>query len=178
MATAKKEEAVAALRKRLEDAQSVVLADFTGLDVEGMTALRSEFRKNESSFFVVKNTLGRIAIRERKLAGLDRFLEAGPTGWAVTSADPTSPARVLMEFAKTHGRPVVKGGFFDGAFLTAEDVGRVANLPPKPVLVAQILGLLQAPVQGVAGTLHAVMTSLAVAADEIRKQKEAGGGAS
>lgn len=174
MPTKRKEEAVETLKKRLENAQAIVLADFTGLDVDGINELRREFRKSESSFFVIKNTLGRIAVRDTDMEGLTKFFEAGPTGWAVTEADPTGPAKVLMEFAKTRNLPQVKGGYIDGAVLTPEEVKRVAALPAKPVLVAQILGLLNAPVTGIAGTLSAVMTSLAVAVDEIRKQKEAG----
>jgi len=81
----------------------------------------------------------------------------------------------LMEFARTHNNmPAVKGGFIDGAVLNADQVQKVASLPPKTVLVAQIMGLVNAPMQGVVSTIHAVMTSLAVAADEIRKQKEGG----
>jgi large subunit ribosomal protein L10 len=173
MPTAKKVDSVATLKKKLENAQAVVLADFTGLNVEGISKLRREFRKNKSEFFVIKNTLGKIAARDMKMEGLERFLDRGPTGWAVTSADPTAPAKILMEFARTHGdRPVVKGGFIDGSVLSADEVKKVANLPPKAVLVAQIMGLVNAPLQGVVSTVHAVMTSLAVAADEIRKQKE------
>ncbi len=175
MTTPRKEKSIAALKGKLEGVQSVVLTDFTGLDVEGMTELRREFRKNNAHFMVIKNTLGRIVVRDLKLDGLEKYLESGPTGWAVTSADPTAPAKVLKDFAKVHKVPTVKGGYIDGAALTPEEVQRVADLPTKPVLVAQILGLLNSPVQGIAGTIHAVMTSLAVAADEIRKQKEAGG---
>lgn len=175
MTTPRKEESVAALKEKLENVQSVVLADFTGLDVEGMNELRREFRKNDAHFMVIKNTLGRIVVRDLKLDGLEKYLDSGPTGWAVTSADPTAPARVLKDYARLHKIPTVKGGYFDGAALSPDQVRKVADLPAKPVLVAQILGLLNSPVQGIAGTLHAVMTSLAVATDEIRKQKEAGG---
>ncbi len=175
MATPKKAEAVAVLKKKLESSQGVVLADFTGLDVENMTALRREFRKNGSEFLIVKNTLARLAVRESGMEGLGRYLE-GPTGWAMAMEDPVSAAKVLMEFAKTHQFPKVKGGYIEGAVLSPEEVLRVADLPAKPVLVAQILGLIVAPIQGVAGAVHAVMTSLAVAVDEIKKQKEASGG--
>lgn len=175
MPTPKKEEAVAALRKKLEGAQAVVLADFTGLTVEGINKLRREFRRNQSEFYVIKNTLGRIAIRETEMEGLEKYFEGGPTGWAVTTADPTGPAKILKEFAKIHKLPTVKGGYIDGAVLNAEQIQRVADLPAKPVLVAQVLGLLNAPITGVAGALSAVMTSIAIAVDEIRKQKEAGG---
>lgn len=176
MPTAKKVETVATLKKKLENAEGVVLADFTGLTVDGLSRLRREFRKNRSEFYVIKNTLGKIAARDMSMEGLERFLDRGPTGWAVTTADPTTPAKILMEFARANNNlPVVKGGFIDGAVLNADEVKRVANLPPKAVLVAQIMGLINAPAQGIAGTVHAVMTSLAVAADEIRKKKEGGG---
>lgn len=174
MPTPKKEQAVATLKQMLEGAQAVVLADFSGLDVERINQLRREFRKNGSDFYVIKNTLGRIAAREMNMEELTRCFEAGPTAWAVTSGDPTAPAKVLLEFAKTHKLPQVKGGYIDGAVLSADEVRRVAELPAKPVLIAQIMGLLNAPVTGVAGTIQAVFTSLAVAVDEIRKQKEAG----
>jgi len=175
MPTPRKVEAVETLRAKLADAQGVVLADFTGLDVQKISELRREFRKNDSEFFVVKNTLGLIAAKECGMEGLEEYLD-GPTGWAVTSADATAPARVIKEFHRVHSLPKVKGGFIDGAVVSPDQVVRIADLPAKPVLVAQILGLIQSPIQGVAGVLHAVMTHLAVAADEIRKQKETGGG--
>ena len=174
MPSEKKVEAVAALKEKLEGAQAVVLADFTGLDVEKLNELRREFRKSDSRFYVFKNTLGRLAVREVGMEGLEQFLE-GPTGWAVAVGDPVAPAKVIKEFAKTHELPKVKGGYIDGAVLMPEEVKRVADLPPKPILVAQVLGLVQGPVTGVAGTLKSVISSLAVAVEEIRKQKEAGG---
>ncbi|MFH1277057.1 MAG: 50S ribosomal protein L10 [Candidatus Eisenbacteria bacterium] len=174
MPTPKKEAAVATLKKKLEGAQAVVLADFTGLTVERINELRRQFYKNDAEFYVIKNTLGRIAVRETDMEGLTKYFEGGPTGWAVTSSDPTIPAKVLTEFAKIHKLPALKGGYIDGAVLNAEQIQRVAELPAKPVLVAQVLGLLNAPITGVAGAVNAVMTYLAVAVDEIRKQKEAG----
>ncbi|RPJ46505.1 MAG: 50S ribosomal protein L10 [Candidatus Latescibacterota bacterium] len=176
MPTPKKVETVATLKRKLDGAQGVVLADFTGLTVEGISRLRREFRKSGSEFYVIKNTLGKIAARDMQMGGLEKFLDHGPTGWAVTTADPTSPAKILMDFARTNNNiPAVKGGYIDGAVLNAEEIKRVANLPPKAVLVAQIMGLVNAPIRGVASTVYAVMASLAVATDEIRKQKEGAG---
>ncbi|MFH1681232.1 MAG: 50S ribosomal protein L10 [Candidatus Eisenbacteria bacterium] len=176
MPTPRKVESVATLKKKLESAQAVVLADFTGLSVDGISRLRREFRKSGSEFFVIKNTLGRIAARDMNMEGLERFLDRGPTGWAVAIADPIAPAKVIKDFAKANNDlPVVKGGFIDGSVLSAVEIARVADLPPKPVLVAQIMGLVNAPMQGVVSTVQAVMTSLAVAVEEIRKKKEGGG---
>lgn len=175
MPAAKKIELVEELKTKLENAQGVVLADFTGLDVEKLTQLRRECRKSDSTFFVIKNTLALRAIEEVGMGGLGEFLE-GPTGWAITGGDAVTPAQVLSEFSREHQLPKIKGGFFDGVVASAEDVATIASLPAKPVLIAQILGLIQSPVQGLAGGLNAVVASLARAVEEIRKQKEAGGG--
>lgn len=175
MATARKVQLVEDLRNKLENASGVVLADFTGLDVERLTQLRRECRNTDSSFFVIKNTLALRAIEQVGMEGLGEFLD-GPTGWAITGGDAVTPAQILSNFAKEHKLPQIKGGFFDGVVASAEDVAAIATLPTKPVLIAQILGLIQSPVQGLAGGLNAVVASLAIAVEEIRKQKEAGGG--
>lgn len=175
MPTPKNVEAVASLRDKLEKAQSVVLADFTGLDAQKINELRREFRNNDSELLVIKNTLGILAARESGMADLEQYLE-GPTAWAMAHKDPTAPARVLKEFRKLHKLPRVKGGFIDGIVISPDQVRKVADIPPKPVLVAQILGLIQSSTQGIGGVLRAVMTSVVVAVDEIKKQKETGGG--
>ncbi len=175
MPTERKVQLIDELTSRLENANGVVLADFTGLDVEGLTQLRRECRNSESSFFVIKNTLALRAIKQVGMEGLGEFLE-GPTGWAISGGDAVAPAQILSNFAKEHKLPTIKGGFFDGVVANAEDVEAIAKLPTKPVLIAQILGLIQSPVQGLAGGLNAVVASLAIAVEEIRKQKEAGGG--
>jgi len=175
MATAIKVETVEELARKLGNAKGVVLADFTGLNVENITQLRRNCRASETEFVVVKNTLARLAVKEAGLDGLEAYLQ-GPTGWAITRADSVTPAKVLSDFAKEHKLPKIKGGYIDGNALSPDQVERIAELPTKPVLIAQILGLIQSPVQGLAGGLHAVMTGLAIAVEEIRKQKETGGG--
>ena len=175
MPTARKVQLVEDLKTQLENAQGVVLADFTGLDVKKMTQLRRECRKAESSFFVIKNTLALHAIKEVGMEGLGQFLE-GPTGWAITGGDAVTPAQILNDFSKEHKLHHIKGGFFDGVVASAEEVAAIAILPSKPVLIAQIMGLIQSPMQGLAGGLNEVVASLARALDEVRKQKEAGGG--
>ncbi len=175
MATATKVELVADLAERFKGAQGVVLADFTGLTVEKITELRRACLKGESKFYVVKNTLAKLALKEAGITGLDQYLE-GPTGWAITEVDAVAPAKVLSDFAKANKLPRIKAGYIDGSVLDAAGVGAIADLPPKPVLIAQIAGLINAPVTGIAAGLNAVMQGLAVGLDEVRKQKEAGGG--
>lgn len=175
MATAQKVELVADLTEKLKSAQGVVLADFTGLTVEKITKLRRACLAGESQFYVVKNTLAKRALKEAGIEGLDEYL-AGPTGWAITEVDAVAPAKVLSDFAKENDLPKIKAGYIDGSVLNADDVGAIAKLPSKPVLMAQIAGLIQAPVTGIAAGVNAVMASLAIAMEEVRKQKEAGGG--
>ncbi|NNE08804.1 MAG: 50S ribosomal protein L10 [Gemmatimonadetes bacterium] len=175
MATATKVELVADLAERFKSAEGVVLADFTGLTVEKITELRRACLKGESQFYVVKNTLAKRALKEAGITGLDEYLQ-GPTGWAITEVDAVAPAKVLSDFAKENKLPKIKAGYIDGSVLDAAGVGQIADLPPKPVLMAQIAGLINAPVTGIAAGLNAVMQGLAVGLDEVRKQKEAGGG--
>ncbi len=168
-------EAVEAFKERLSTAQGVVIADFSGLDVESITELRRKCRKAETRFLVVKNTLAIHAIKQVGMDGLEEFL-SGPTGWAIADSDPIAPAKILSDFAKEHKLPKIKGGFIDGRVVSPDEVAEVAKLPSKPVLIAQIAGLINAPVQGIAGGIQAVLASLALAVEEVRKVKEAGGG--
>lgn len=175
MATATKVELVADLAERFKSAEGVVLADFTGLTVEKITELRRACLKGESKFYVVKNTLAKLALKEAGITGLDEYLE-GPTGWAITEVDAVAPAKILSDFAKDNKLPKIKAGYIDGSVLDAEGVGVIAKLPSKLVLIAQIAGLINAPLTGIAAGMNAVMQGLAVGLDEVRKQKEAGGG--
>src|SRR5262245_54299310 len=107
MATAEKEQTVQQMNDELKDAKGLLLADFTGMDVETVTALRATLRASGVQYKVVKNTLLRIACRERGLEVLEPYLE-GPTAVAYSTTSEVEPVRVIVEFAKKHERPAVK----------------------------------------------------------------------
>ena len=176
MATPEKIAVVEELMKDLADSKGVYLADFTGLTVEKVTALRRAFRKSRSHFIVAKNTLAKRAIKGSPLEPLSEHFR-GPTGIAYSTEDPVAPAKVLTDFGKENEGFKVKVGYIQGAIVSAKDVGAIAGLPPKEVLVAQALGIIQSPMRGLVTVINNVMTGLVVALEEIRKQKEASAGA-
>ena len=162
---------VAAIREKLEKAQSVVLIDYRGLTVAEVTELRNEFRKAGVEYQVLKNTLIRKAANEMGITGLDNILE-GPTAVAFGMEDPASAAKIISEFAKKTKKTEVKAGLLGTEVLDAKGVQALADLPPKEVLVARIMGSLNAPITNFVGVLSATLRSLVYAIDAVRKSKE------
>ena len=150
-----KKAVVAELIETLKNAQSGVLFDYRGLTVEEDTQLRNELRAAGVSYHVVKNTLTRFAANEVGLNDLDPILH-GPTALAISENDAVAPARVLSKFAKDHEVVSIKAGFMDGKVLSVNEVEMYANIPSKEVLIAKMLGSLQAPISKLVRTLDAV----------------------
>ena len=153
-----KQQIVADLTERIKNAKSGVIVSYMGLNVQEDTELRRELRKNNVEYTVVKNTLTRMATKN---VGYDALSDVfnGTTALA-TSEDFTAPAKVLCEFAKKHENLVVKAGFIDGEILDADGVIELSKIPSKEVLLAQLVGSLQGPIQKLAATLDALATKL------------------
>jgi len=175
MPTAEKITAVEELTKELGASKGVYLADFSGLTVEKITTLRRAFRKSGSRFVVSKNTLAKLAIKGTPMEPLGSQMR-GNTGIAYSHVDPVAPAKVLADFLKENENFKVKGAYVDGAIIDARQVGDIAKLPPKEVLVAQALGIIQSPMRGIVTCINGVMAGMVIAIEEIRKKKEAAGG--
>lgn len=157
-----KKAVVASLAETLKNAQSGVLFDYRGLTVEEDTKLRNELREAGVSYHVVKNTLTRFAAKEVGLGELDDILN-GPTALAVSDSDAVAPARVLAKFAKDHDVVSIKAGFIDGKVIDTATVEMYASIPSKEVLIAKMLGSLQAPISKLARTLDAIANKDAAA---------------
>jgi large subunit ribosomal protein L10 len=154
MPTVKKEQKIDELRKRLADAKYLFFTNYSGLTVEEITKLRSELRKDGSTYAVVKNTLFSRAAGDELAAKLEEFL-AGPTGVVFASADPVAPAKALKNFSDDVKKLDVKAAYVDGSILDAKQVGALASLPSKATLQATLLGLLASPMRGFVGVLAA-----------------------
>ena len=147
---------VAALEEQLKGAASGVLVDYKGITVAEDTALRAELRKNNVEYAVVKNTLLRFAVNNCGMNELDSLLN-GATALAICHDDPVAPARVVNDFAKKiDGRFEIKGGFMDGKAMPLDEVLALANIPPLPILQAQVLGTMLAPISGLACVLKQI----------------------
>ncbi len=174
MPTARKENAVKELRDRLAGSQNLFLTDFQGLTVEEITKLRSELRKDGSTYAVVKNTLFKIAAGEEIAKQLDAFL-AGPTGIVFAGTDPVAPAKAIKQFADDSKKLGIKAAYIDGILVDAKQVNVLAALPPKIELIAKLVGTLANPLRGLVTVLSGNQSGLVRALNAIREQKEAAG---
>ncbi len=155
---------VESLTERLQNATAGLVIDYKGITVSQDTELRSELRKNEVEYSVVKNTLLRFACDNVGLSELDSVLN-GTTSLATTNSDPIAPFRIVKDFTaklpKTEEpKFVIKAAFMDGKMLSESEVTEIAALPSKDALYAKVLGTMLAPI-----------TSLAVVLGQIVEQK-------
>jgi large subunit ribosomal protein L10 len=148
---------VNALEEQLKGAASGVLVDYSGITVEQDTELRSELRKNEVSYAVVKNTMVRRALDESGLSELDGVLH-GNTSLATATEDPIAPIKVLADFAKKMGDDKfhIKAAFMEGKVLSQAEIAQLATLTSKKDLYAQLVGVLIAPVANLAAVVNAI----------------------
>lgn len=171
MPTARKEAAVEELAERLKTAKNLFLTDYAGLSVGEITKLRDELRKAGDTYSVVKNTLFRIAAREIATQ-LEAFL-AGPTGIVFAGPDPVAPAKALKTFSDTVKHVNIKAAYIDGKVVNAAQVETLAKIPPKPQLIASLVGSLANPIRGLVTVLSGNQRGLVRVLDAIREQKAA-----
>jgi large subunit ribosomal protein L10 len=167
-----KREVVDGIGTKMKNAKAMVFADYRGLTVEQDTELRSALRKAGVDYKVVKNTLTRFAAKENGLEGLDSYLN-GPTAMASSDSDPVAPAKVLNEYAKKFEKLELKVGVVEGRVIDVNGVKALAELPPREVLIARVLGGFNAPISGFVNVLNGNMRGLVVALKAIADQKSA-----
>ena len=166
-----KQELVTEMHERLARAKAVFLADFRGMDVGKATTLRNELRGASVEYKVFKNTLLERASQGTDMECLSPYL-TGPTAIAISYDDPVSAAKVLSKFAKDpQGKFVLKVGVLSGKLLDVKQIQALAELPSREVLLAKMLGSMQAPATNFVGVLAALPGSLVRALDAIRAQK-------
>lgn len=157
-----KQAVVAEVSAQVAQAQTIVLAEYRGIAVADITTLRANARKSGVYVRVLKNTLARRAVQGTPFEALaDKMV--GPLVYGI-SADAVAAAKVVNEFAKTNDKLVIKAGAYNGKVLDVAGVSALANVPTKEVLLAQLCGLLQSPVSGLARVLAAVAEKQAATA--------------
>jgi len=149
-----KKAVVAEVSAQLVDAQTLVIAEYRGIEVSSMTKLRAKARENGVYLRVLKNTLVRRAVAGTQFEALaDQMV--GPLVYGV-SADPVAAAKVLHQFAKEDNKIVVKAGSYNGKVLNAAEVAELASIPSREELLSKLLFVMQAPVSGFARALAAL----------------------
>ncbi len=171
-----KQKIVADIKEKLTTSKGAVFTSYRGLTVAQDTQLRRAFREAGVSYHVIKNTLTAIAAKE---AGLDDLLShlEGTTALAVSTDDAIAPAKVVSEFIKKNKLEntevlTIKAGIVDGKVISADDVKALASLPSREVLIAKLLGSMQAPISNTVGVLQGVIRNAVYVLDAIRQKKE------
>lgn len=171
MPQAEKAQKVDQLSDALSKATSVFMTDFTGLSVEDITRLRREMRKAGVKYIVVKNTLARISAEKAGISQMVPYL-TGPTGLALSFDDPASPVRIIFDFRKDKEKPAIKAAVIEGELLNQQAAEQIRNIPPRQILLGQVVSAMAAPLSGFIGGLSSIMSKLVYTINAIKEKKE------
>jgi large subunit ribosomal protein L10 len=154
-----KQKRVVTLTDQLKRAQMAIVTDYRGMKMAELSDLRIQLRKNNGEFHIVKNTLVRIAEEKSGATGLESEL-SGTTAIAFCYGDVAATAKLLTDFARTSKFLKIRSALLQGQLIPSSQLQAVANLPPKPVLQAQLLGALQGPSASLVAVLSGPMQGL------------------
>ncbi|MBS1721369.1 MAG: 50S ribosomal protein L10 [Armatimonadetes bacterium] len=170
MPTAEKASVIEQTKAKYQKSAGVLFTEYRGLKVSDIQDLRKQLKAKGGEFSVVKNTLFKLAAGD-DAASFPEDMTSGPTAIAFLYENESECAKVLSDFAKTHKALVLKGGFIAGANYDAKQVDALAKLPPKEVLIAQVIGTIVAPLTNLVGTIEAIyaqpIRTIYAAADEL-----------
>jgi large subunit ribosomal protein L10 len=164
-----KEQLVTELTAKIKGAKALYYTDFTGLNVKRMTDLRRKLKKAGVEYVVIKNTLALRSVNESGLVGARL---KGPTG-LIISKDPVSAAKIVTDFAKENEqRPTLKGGMLDGVSIDEAQVKKLASMPSREQMLAELGAGLQSPLAAFVGALNGLLYMFAGALDALKTQRE------
>lgn len=169
---AKKQEVVSELKKAFGDANIAIFTDFRGMDVATITHLRSRIREAGGRYIVAKKNLMHIALKEKKIEGIDPRTLEGEIAIALSEGDSASLAKTIHSFAKDEQKPVMLSAIMDSQILSRTEVEHLATLPSKDELHARVVGSINAPATGLAQVLNGTMQQLVYALSAIAEQKK------
>ncbi len=171
MAKEEKTKVIEELKDKLSRSKSFFLTDFTGLNVEEITGLRKNFRAQKVEYQVAKNTLIKLAAKGLSLDQVNEYLE-GPTGIAFGYDDPVTPAKLLYETSKKLSKPKIKIFWVEGKFFKGNELEKLAKLPSKELLYAQIIACLDSGMRNFIGTLDAVLREFVGTVDALASARK------
>ena len=172
MNVSEKRRVVEELTERMRGCDTMIVADYRGLTVGQVADVRTQLREAGATFHVAKNTLARIAANQAEKPSLVELLE-GPSAIAFVADDPAAAAKKLADIARQTRILTVRGALMEGRTLSADEVRQLAELPPREVLHAQVLGAIASPVQGAHNVLAAPLREFLVVLDQYIQKREA-----
>ena len=170
MKSRSKADTVVALRRAIDAQKGAVVAEFRGIKVAEITALRKKLRLVNAEFKVVKNTMMRLASKDTDFGQLEKFF-TGPTAVALTHGDPVALAKAMKEYAGASPKVRIKAGLFEGRVLSATDVLAMADVPAREVLLARLAGGLISPVSRLVQALSWPQRKLVYALNSIHEKQ-------
>lgn len=166
-----KKAVVAEVSAQLQNAQSIILAEYRGIEVVDMTRLRAKARESGVYLKVLKNSLARRAVVDTPFADLSDKM-VGPLAYGISS-DPVAAAKVMNDFAKGNDKLVIKAGAMANYVMDAKAVQALATLPSRDELLAKLMGTMQAPVTKFVQTLNEIPTKFVRGLAAVRDKKQA-----
>lgn len=166
--------AVEDIKDRVGRAEAAVFTDYRGLTVSQMAELRRSLRAAGIEYRVIKNSLTAIALADLKITEIDELME-GPTAVALGYEDPAVAAKLVNEYAKKSGILRLKGALMSGQVYSADQVKALASLPSREVLIAKLLGTMNAPVGALARVMNGPIAAFARVLQAVADQKAAAG---
>ncbi len=166
-----KEQQVSELREKFSKASAVILTDYRGLSVTEINGLRNQLRESNTEYRVAKNTLTKIALTDTEFAPLSEYL-VGPNSIAFCYEEAQDAAKVFKDFTKATKKLEVKAGVIQGNLHTSEEIGRIADLPSRPEILAKMLGTLNAVPTSLVTVLSGVPRKFVQVLVAIKDQKE------
>ena len=164
-------EAVAALKQLFEESDSVFVTDYQGLNVADMTVLRKELRTNNVKYLIAKNTLMKIAADQAGIKDIGHHF-SGPTAVALTKDDPAVAARILHDSYKDRDLPRMKAFIVDNECYDGSEIKRLADLPPRDILLSQLVASVEAPFSELVGSLDGFFRGLVGVIDALGEKRK------
>jgi len=168
--------AIAEIANEIQESQAVFAVDYRGISVPQAAELRAKLREADTRFRIVKNTLTERAADQAGAEALKDLLE-GPTALAFVRGDAAAAAKAIADYARATDLLPFKGGFMDGAALDPDQIRAISRLPSRDVLYGQLVGIVASPISGLARTLQALISGLAIQLGQIQEQGLVGQGA-
>lgn len=163
---------VSELTEKIAESKSILLTDFTGLNVAEISELRNQLRESSIEYKVVKNTLTRLSVEQLGMKEILNYLD-GPTAIAFGLDEPLAPVKIISEFAKKNNdKPMLKAYFLGGQLFQGAQIEELAKLPNQKVLLAQLVGTISAPMSNFVSLLRNLLQQMVIVINAIKEKKD------
>jgi len=166
-----KKEIVKEIEQKAQKSKALVFADYTGLNVKEISALRQEMRQSGIEFKVARKTLIDLGLRQAKIGGVAAKDLTGQLGVAFSATDEVAPAKILDKFARQTEKIKILGGVLEKKFIDAAQAMALAKLPDKQELIAKVVGSIRSPLAGLGNVLRGNLRGLVCALGAIAEKK-------